>query len=576
MHILTKIILYIAFFKETLFEQPIMNSMNIWFCILFALSISVTEVLGQDIVINEIMANPKNSSLPAVEYIELVNNGSSVTDLGGTSIHINNKILSLPSYLLAPQQFVILCAAEEESSLERYGNVIPISGWATLNNTGATIQLFRAENLIDEVSYRDNWHQTPSKKVGGWSLERINPNWCNMASNWSSSVAHRGGTPGAPNSIYNGSFVPKVEILSAKIVGKRILVTFNIDHSAFSVLSKEQLGFTDQNLSPTDVFWNESQDTLIVSFDQLLERNTTYTLKIEDIKACGVPIVISPVLIFSQGDIQYNDIVINEVLFNPKAGGSDFVEIYNRASFPIDLSGWRLGNRTISNGTLLLAPGEFLVLTATKKQLLNTHPNALSARIHEMAGIPAYPNRQGIVTLSSPLNTVDSLYYNAAMHGPWITDPKGISLERQSYDVDTNHPENFKSASTLEGGSTPGYQNSSTVDNFLIKNNIFLTSKTVSPDGDNFEDELEINYDFDRSNYMINLNIYHEKGILIKRLIRNQSAGLGGKVVWDCLDERHQKVSPGHYIYWAEIYAETGYRETFRGAFVVVQKTSSY
>lgn len=532
---------------------------------------------GQDVVINEIMANPKNGQLPAVEYIELLNNSTAVADLALLHLDINKKSIQLPSYLLAPQQFVVLCAKEGEDLLSNFGNVISFSTWPILNNAGATIALYREDTLLDELSYKDNWHQGSTQKAGGWSLERINPSWkCNSATNWSSSVAHRGGTPGSPNSIMDKTFLPKVEITTVETLDKSILLDFNTDRIFLPHFEKEHFRINPGNIIPIAVSWDDNAEQLVLGLDHELKTQETYTLSTDELDICGVKLKIKDYLIFIQPQVQYNDVVINEILFNPQKDGSDFVELYNRTPFPINLQGWQLGNRILSEKLLLLPAQEFLVLTAERDKIINTHANAIEERIHEMASIPSYANQQGIVTLFSPHGLVDSLYYHAAMHAPLITNSKGISLERQSYEVESNQPGNFKSAATLVGGSTPGFRNSTATDNIYKKNNIFLTSKTVSPDGDGFEDELEINYILNDSDYLFNLNIYTERGTLVNRLIRQQSGGSEGKITWDCMNENRQKAPAGHYIYWMEIYHENGSREIFKGAFVLVQKSHHY
>lgn len=545
--------------------------------ILFIWLVTVSNTFGQDIVINEIMANPKNGQLPTVEYIELVNNASSAKDLAELRVVINNKNLALPSYMLAPQQFVILCAQEGEDLLTNYGNMISLNNWPALNNTGATIQLLRTDILIDEVIYKDSWYQNTAKKAGGWSLERINPNWtCNTANSWSASIAHRGGTPGGPNSIYDKNYIPQMEVTGAKIVENNIYIGFNVDRTSLGVFNKEDFRIEPGDIMPIAVSWSESSDSLILTLEQRPEVQTLYTLSLKKIVVCGGDLQIPNYSFFQQTETGYNAIVINEILFNPKKEGSDFVELYNRTNLPINLQGWKLGNRILSEGLLIIPPQEFLVLTAEKEKILYTHRNALTDRIHEMPSLPAYPNQQGVVTLFSTTGLVDSLYYNASMHASWINNPKGVSLERQSYEMDSNHPENFKSAATLMGGATPGFQNSTAVTDYVIKNKIFSTSKTVSPDGDGFEDELEINYILNDPGYLINLNIYNEKGRVIKRLIRQESAGSSGKITWNCIDENSKMAPPGHYIYWIEIYRENGAREIFKEAFVLVQKSHHY
>src|SRR5690606_25754804 len=152
---------------------------------------------------------------------------------------------------------------------------------------------------------------------------------------------------------------------------------------------------------------------------------------------------------------------------------------------------------------------------------------------------------------------------------------KGISLERQSPDEPTNGKNNFLSASTLSGGATPGYKNSTQNDVTFEKNIFSLTSKTVSPNDDGFEDFLVINYEFEHPRYMLNISIFTENGRLIRRLIQNQSAGHSGSAIWDCRSENCIVVRSGIYVFLAEIYDEKGDRKTTKGAFVITGLPSS-
>ncbi|WP_164110935.1 MULTISPECIES: lamin tail domain-containing protein [Sphingobacterium] len=543
----------------------------------FCIFVSITYLYGKGIIVNEVMANPNGGQLPEFEYIELFNNGTSVQNLSEISLKVNNKVIVLPSYLLAPQQLVVLCPKEGEPFLENYGNVIALSSWIVLSNTGATITVYQQNLIIDKVSYKDSWHESLSKKNGGWSLERINPNWlCNMASNWTSSVAMRGGTPGTPNSIFNSKHTPDIKITDGKIRDNTIRITFNVDKTILPIFTKEQILINNADEVLSKISWNTGQDTLILIFNKSLEENKLYTLTINDFQTCGSQISMSPYPLFNQQPSEHNAIVINEILFNPKDGSSDFIELYNKTEYPINLQGWKLGNRPISNQLLLISAGDFLVLTTEKETLMKEYPNSVYDHIREVPSLPAYPNQQGVVTLFSTTSLIDSLYYHSNMHNPWINNPKGVSLERASYEEETNHPGNFKSASTLVGGATPGYKNSLIVDNFLIKNNFYLRAKTVSPDGDSFEDQLEINYKLKATNYMLTVHIYNEKGILVKRLIRNESTASEGKITWDCRGDNGHQAPAGHYIYWAEIYDDTGSREVFKGSFVMVYKSQYY
>ena len=91
------------------------------------------------------------------------------------------------------------------------------------------------------------------------------------------------------------------------------------------------------------------------------------------------------------------DIVINEILFNPKPGGQDYVELYNRSQKIIDLSHIYIANRDgsgvissiqqVAAESILLFPKDFMVLTsdpvAVKSQYITTNPDAfISCKQH--------------------------------------------------------------------------------------------------------------------------------------------------------------------------------------------------
>ena len=61
------------------------------------------------------------------------------------------------------------------------------------------------------------------------------------------------------------------------------------------------------------------------------------------------------------------DIVINEILFNPKSGGARFVEIYNNSTNYINLSGWSLAgltnSRILTEENLFMPPSTYYTIT---------------------------------------------------------------------------------------------------------------------------------------------------------------------------------------------------------------------
>lgn len=530
------------------------------------------------ITINEIMANPNKGPLPDYEYVELFNNGNLAIQLSEITLSVNNNRITLPFYFLAPKQYVILCNEEAGPSFEKYGNVLALKKWLVLTNTGATISLIKDAILIDEISYKNNWHSPSTKSNGGWSLERINPNWtCGIQNNWSSSFSPDGGTPGRRNSVLNNNLVPEILITSNHINNKSLKITFNNPFILINNISISDFSI-DKNIGmPHHLEWNNSFDTLTLQFTKEFLDDEIYTLQINPLILCSNKIEIPTEIVFKQSKIQAQSIIISEILFNPKTGGVDFVEIYNTTEYPINLQNWKLGDRIISSSFTLLQAKQYLAITTNPSIISLHYPSAVVENILQVSSIPSYPNQQGNVTLYAQNNVlIDSIYYNANMHDPLLKNVKGVSLERQSIESYHYLFNTWLSSSNLHENATPGYQNSTVVSNLLKKNNIFLSSKTVSPNHDLHEDFLEIIYELNQADYYLNITIFNEKGTLINRLIRNQSAGSEGKIKWDATNENGQKVSSGHYILTVELYNSSGKRELHKQAFIIVPHTLNY
>lgn len=523
-----------------------------------------------NLIINELMVNPNNvAALPSFEYIELYNNSGSTVNLASITLQINNNQTSLPTYFLAPQQYVILCSADAVDDFSRYGNAIAPSRWYALANTGATVRLLQQNTVIDQVSYRDSWYNSPSKRNGGWSLERINPDWlCDINLNWSATLSLTGGTPGKANTIFNKRHKPDLQLINYEMDNNRLTLEFNIDASYWTDVTTPIFEIQDFDTARS---FEVTDNKVVLIFSKMLEERTLYSLRVRSLTLCNIPLEEQLFSLFYQPTVSTKDILISEILFNPKEGGVDFVEIYNNSNLPINIQGFTLGNRVVTHDFYLLQPQQYLALTTNKRVLLQQYPNAFADNILEVAALPPYPNQQGIVTLFDNKNQlIDSIYYNANMHGELMQNVKGISLERRSFqDI------KFYSASTLAGGATPGYQNSTATLN-IPQNRIYLASKTMSPDGDGFEDELQLLYELVEPNYLITAEIYNDKGILVKRLAHLHHAGTHGQLQWDGKDKYGNHCKQGHYICSVQIFNTDGKAQQFKQPFVLINSLTRH
>lgn len=278
-------------------------------------------------------------------------------------------------------------------------------------------------------------------------------------------------------------------------------------------------------------------------------------------------------------------LIINELLFNPKKDGVDFVELFNPSGQSINLQEVWIANinnagnianmQRISEAVHHMMPGTYRVLTIDPLLVANHYPKARLQNFIKMNRLPAFNNDQGRVLLihqpginigSQERYLLDSLSYSEDMHSPFIKDPKGISLERVDLHQETNEPGNFRSAAVAAGGATPGYQNSTIYDS---QTQLHLKSRIISPDKDGIDDELVIEYNIAHLGLMANIHLYNSKGRLIKNVLRNSSIPSQGFWTWEGQNEAGLTVAPGIYTIVIELYNDQGYRQVFRKSFVV-------
>lgn len=456
------------------------------FSFLLSLFLSGYKTAWAQIVLTEIRTNTIGADLPPYPYIEIYNNGNASLNLTGYKLHIDSACYLFPNRRLAPKQFMLLVPAGTEAEFRHFGNVVSLLGWRSLSHKGAVVQLLdQTGMMIDKVAYSDRWYEGEQVNKAP-SLERINPGYkCNVQPNWKESSAPLGGTPGFRNSVWNESYVPallpQVEIRDPLTlwltVGLPLHLAENLSGASFS--------FVDDLNTVKEVVQEDEGIRLLL--EKSLEEDLVYELNMTALYFCAISYH-TKLVILRSSDVMEQDIVINEVLFNPKDNGAAFVEIYNRSGKPIDLSTCLLGGYPISLERHLLLSGEFRVLTTSFENVARYYPAAVHDVFIEMLRLPRMANAGGEVVLKTTRKTIDSLVYTREMHQPFLRNVKGISLERRGYDLATNAPGSFTSAAVLAGGATPGYENSSFVEKEEKKIIFFLRSQTMSPNGDGVED----------------------------------------------------------------------------------------
>lgn len=263
-------------------------------------------------------------------------------------------------------------------------------------------------------------------------------------------------------------------------------------------------------------------------------------------------------------------LIINEILFNPRPDGVDYIELYNRSNTPIDLNGWRIANRNslgvISSSKLLasrhkiIPPDSYLVITEDSIVVQRQYTVKDIAAFLPISSMPSFPDAAGTVVLLNAQNNVeDELAYNSKWHFTLISKPEGVALERINPNSPTQDPSNWHSASTTSGYGTPTYKNSQYYNNSSSDNAISVEPSVFSPDSDGYNDYLLIKYKLPAPGYLCNMTLFSSNGIPIRYLVRNGLCGSEGYYKWDGLNENGSKVRMGSYILLAELFNVNGH-----------------
>ena len=523
-----------------------------------------------DLVITEIMSDPDpEQGLPNAEYIEIYNRSDKligldevfITDASNTTANIGGLIL--------PGEYSLLIPSSEISEFGDF-QATAVSNWASLSNSGELLSLRTSEGIIFQINYTSDWHDT-DKQPGGFSLEmRDFENPCGEDSNWGSSIDNRGGTPGEANSIAQNmpdNFGPNVTNAIA-LSEDSIVLFFDEQLNPSTGVSISLNGGV--SVISTELLENLKELLLIVEPD--LTQGQEYEITISSLQDClGNNIqenVTSVVLPFEAIE---NEILISEILFDPRPDGFDFVEVYNASDEFLSLEGWTLKNANseeVIEEKMVIAPKDYKVLTEDKASLLLFYPASIEENIAEIASLPTLSNDEGVITIYNEDILLDSLFYEDDFHSSLLEDVEGVSLERISFD-DPNNAENWTSAASTVGFATPGYANSQELSLVGAVSDPVEAEPKVFVPGSGINSFTTINYEFDAAGFFANIYLYDQNGRLVKTLGEGISLASDGFVRWDGTTDLGGTARMGYYVVIFEIYDGQGSTEIFKETVVV-------
>ncbi|CAN5756969.1 hypothetical protein BH11BAC4_BH11BAC4_01400 [soil metagenome] len=555
---------------------------------------SYFTAMQYDIVIDELMADPTPlTGLPDIEWVELRNTTAFNIDLQGFRIgKPTGQSGPMPTYILRPDSFVIVCTGSAVAALSAYGPAISVTSFPSLNNTDDLLYLKSKQGtIIHSVNYTDAWYQNELKKDGGWSLEMIDThNPCSGFSNWKASVDASGGTPGRKNSLD----AVNIDLTDPKLLRAYATDSVNIvlvfDEPMDSVKASLAAGYTISDgigvpvvATPLSPLFDRVNLRLTAA--SALLRNKVYTITATGATDC-VGNIIGTTNTAGVGLYEHTDsfnIVVNEVLFNPGPTSNDYVELYNRSNKILNMKNVYIANRNtigaissikqLSSEDYLLFPQDFMVVTESKALVLNDYvANNLNAFI-EISGMPSFnDDKSNVIILNEQGNIIDEVAYSDKWHFKLISDEEGVSLERIDYDAASQNEANWHSAASSIGYGTPTYKNSQYKMDAGVQGEITVTPDIISPDNDGTDDFTTINYVFPDPGYVSSITVFDASGRQVRILQRNALNGLRGYYRWDGLDDKRQKLPVGIYIIYTEVFNLKGKTKKFKNVIVLARR----
>jgi hypothetical protein len=523
-----------------------------------------------DVVINEILTDPDPSVyLPPCEFVELYNRYVSPIDLNGWRLEVNNRVYEMRGSLIQPQGYAVLTHPDCDG---KYGDAVQegaLTSSTALVNGGASIRLLDPfGRLIHCVEYEEMIRYGHQKTDGGWSLERADPdNLCGGAENWDISIDDRGGTPGGENSQRYSipDYSPPYAVGLGVPSGDRISLVFD---EYILVQPGDQSRFLLDNIPFTHAASRTTYagKELLLDLAHPTESGRLYHLVLEDVSDCAGNVAPEQEITFRLPDPPAPGMpVINEIMYDPIVGGSEYIEIYNQGENHFDLYDLQLEIREpgsitgssvpVMETSRLLFPKQYVVLCRDEWVLRDAWMPGREVMVIGLENWKKLPGSGACIRLTDRSGKpVDQVCYHDSMHHDQLQITTGVSLERIDPDCAAG-PQCWTSAAASVHHGTPGTRNSQAMAVEGRRQALKLTPKVFSPDGDGQDDLLLITLDTRVAGGVLDLYVTDLSGNFIRQIVTRGLAGTGDQFYWDGEDAHGRLVHPGIYVVHQRVFS---------------------
>lgn len=542
-----------------------------------------TPIYPDQIIFTEIMVDPSPSVgfLPNSQYIEIYNASDSAKWLHTLLLSDAQKSCSLPKYLLQPKEFLLLHDNADGSFDYLKNKAIRMENLPHLNIDKDELSLIYLNDTVHQLNYSNNWYH-PLYSGGGYALEKTDLGCgCINDFNWHTNT-DKGGTPSEPNSkpiqwpsprSFNANLgTPKTRIIGHKWQSNEILEVISSQHpeippSTIDSTHKKQL-------SQLILISNEG-DTIPTLFSQTTSKGWQFKIKtgkpldakavIRNAKDCAHRTLNdTQFLVFaSAAQPKPKELQFNEIMFNANDGSVDFIELANTSTIALQLQGLELLIENDQQGIqrIMLCPEKMviypneLICFSSNPYLLSKTYNQDNNTYHQYCS--TFPNLTASgarlsLTFSSSNNIIDIMQYDETLHSNFLTDIKGVSLEKNHPSSPSSTPQFWLSATSTVGYATPGEPNSQLVNPrtmtsknkscFALMNPILGINQTGE-----LQPSLQLSFNMPQPGYILTASIYNLHGGLMGVPVYQALIGEKG-IISIPIQMANGALSDGNYI----------------------------
>ncbi len=302
-----------------------------------------------------------------------------------------------------------------------------------------------------------------------------------LQTNWGNSLITNG-TPGFTNTVIPLNYDLQLSSLivspSVPIAGDNVTIYSTIKNIGVLTASNYSIEiFNDANKDSvgdiSERIFNQSYSNLL-PLDSLTVSTILNSLPAEDYQIMARVVFledqstlnnvrIKRFMVLPPGN-NFNDIVINEIMYAPSTSEPEWIELYNRTAESINLKNWKLSDAstttTITTQDKYIPAESFIVIS--KEPTITNFYSVTSEVI--ISGIPSLNNTGDAVVIRDVNNfKIDSVYF----HPTWGGNVGGKSLERVDVNLSSTDSTNWKASKSIFK-ATPGTFNSVTQKDFDV------------------------------------------------------------------------------------------------------------